>query len=328
MTNNEPVDQTVFLALLGSTRERSRAGRLLVLTLTASFVLVSPVSPRVVATSPQAVALSPPTGFSKPVPSVAGELQTYTVVPGDALYELARRQGLAYQAVARANGIADPNIVRVGRALILPTRYILPAFLENGVVVNVPEYRLYLFRGGTLQAVYPAAVGLPTWQTPIGSFAITCRVQNPAWYMPPDLARRENVKREVVAPGPDNPLGDFWIGTSLKHTGLHSTNCPMTVGRALSHGCLRLYPEHAKALFWEVTVGEAGEIVYEPVKVAVDGDDILVEIHPDVYGLVPDLAREAEERLRAMDVWEKVDVRRLRQAVAEARGIPVTVRTK
>ena len=298
-----------------------RGRRLLVLALTAFFALVFPVSP-------QPVVPLPPLVSSTRVPSVAGELQTYTVAPGDALYELARRQGLAYLAVARANGIADPNVVRVGRTLILPTRYILPAFLEKGVVVNIPEYRLYLFRGGTVRAVYPAAVGLPTWQTPIGSFTVTCRVQNPAWYMPPDLARRENVKREVVAPGPDNPLGDFWIGTSLKHTGLHSTNCPMTVGRALSHGCLRLYPEHAKALFWEVTVGEAGEIVYEPVKVAVDGDDLLVEIHPDVYGLVPDLAHAAEERFRALGVWDKVDFKRLLQAVAEARGIPVTVRAK
>jgi L,D-transpeptidase ErfK/SrfK len=292
-----------------------RNWRLLFLTLTALLAFISSVFPQGAAPPPSAT-------------STTGEFLTYTVVPGDGLYGLARRHGLAYPAVARANGIADPNIVWVGRVLILPTRFILPALREEGVVVNIPEYRLYFFRGGMVRAVYPAAVGLPTWQTPIGSFAITSKVQNPAWYMPPDLAQRENVKREVVAPGPDNPLGDFWIGTSLKHTGIHSTNCPMTVGRALSHGCLRLYPEHVKALFGEVTVGEAGEIMYEPVKVAVDGDDVLVEIHPDVYGLVPDLARAAEERLRAMGVWEKVDAGRLRQAVAEARGIPVTVRVK
>ena len=144
--------------------------------------------------------------------------------------------------------------------------------------------------------------------------------------MPPELAQRENIKREIVPSGPDNPLGDFWIGTSLKHTGIHSTNTPMTIGRALSHGCLRLYPEHVTTLFWDVRIGEPGEILYEPVKVAVEAEDVLVEIHPDVYGLVPDLFGLAEARLRVMGVWEEVDVRLLRQAVTEARGIPVTVR--
>ncbi len=96
----------------------------------------------------------------------------------------------------------------------------------------------------------------------------------------------------------------------------------------MSHGCLRLYPEHIEALFKEIAIGEAGEIVYEPVKVAVDGDDVLVEIYPDVYGLLPDAARATEEGLRALGVWERVDLKRLRQAVAEARGVPVSVRVK
>ena len=265
---------------------------------------------------------------SQPLPSVAGETQTYTVVSGDGLYDIARRHGLAYPAIARANGIADPNIIRLGRVLTLPTRFILPATRDEGVVINIPECRLYLFRGGTIRAVYPVAVGLPTWQTPVGSFTVTSRVENPAWYMPPDMAERENVQREIIPAGPDNPLGDFWIGTSLNHTGIHGTNSPMSIGRALSHGCLRLYPEHIKALFDEVTKGETGEILYEPVKVAVDGDDVLVEIHPDIYDMVPDLAQAAEERLRALGVWEKVDVERLRRAVDEARGIPVSLRAK
>jgi len=77
-----------------------------------------------------------------------------------------------------------------------------------------------------------------------------------------------------------------------------------------------------------VTMGEAGEILYEPVKVAVNGDDVLVEIHPDIYGRVPDIPRAAEERLKALGVWERVDAGLLRRAVTEARGMPVTVRSK
>ena len=174
--------------------------------------------------------------------------------------------------------------------------------------------------------MFPVAVGLPTWQTPLGPFTVTNRVENPAWYMPPDLARRENIQREVIPAGPENPLGDFWIGTSLSHTGLHGTNVPMSIGRALSHGCMRLYPEHIDSLFKLVAVGDSGEILYEPVKVALDGDDVFLEIHPDVYERVPDPERFAERQLRALGVWESVDAQRVSQAVQEARGIPVSVR--
>jgi L,D-transpeptidase ErfK/SrfK len=256
------------------------------------------------------------------------EVRTCTVAPGDSLFVLARRHGVAYPAVVRANGLSNPNIIRAGRVLVLPTQYILPAVKENGVVINIPENRLFLFRAGKVRAVYPATVGLPTWKTAIGPFTVTSKVPKPTWYMPPELAERENVKREIVPPGPHNPLGDFWIGTSLKHTGIHSTNSPMTIGRSLSHGCIRLYPEHVKELFGEVTMGEAGEILYEPIKIAVNGDDVLVEIHPDIYSLVPDIPRVAEERLKALGVWEKVDAGLLRRAVTEARGMPVMVRSK
>jgi L,D-transpeptidase ErfK/SrfK len=262
------------------------------------------------------------------LPSVVGEVRTYTVAPGDGLYVIARSYGLAYPAVARANGIKDPNVVWAGRLLILPTRLILPVCRGEGVIVNIPEFRMFLFRGRTLRAIYPIAVGLPTWRTPIGSFKISNKVRNPAWYMPPELARREKVKREIIEPGPDNPLGDFWIGTSIRHTGIHSTNIPMTVGRALSHGCVRLYPEHVEELFGQVAVGDSGEFIYQPVKVAVDGDDVLIEVHPDLYGLVPDLLRVAEERLRAFGAWERADPALLFQAVAEARGIPVSIAMK
>ncbi len=263
-----------------------------------------------------------------PVPPVMGETQTYTVATGDGLYVVARSHGLAYPAVARANGIADPNVVWAGRRLSLPTRLILPTPRWNAVVVNIPEFRLYVFRGGNVQSVYPVAVGLPTWRTPVGWFAVTSKVRNPAWYMPPELARREKVKREIVEAGPNNPLGDFWIGTSIRHTGIHSTNCPMSVGRALSHGCVRLYPEHIEELFAQVAIGDVGVFIYEPVKVAIDGGDVLVEIHPDLYGFVPNMMRKAESLLRTNGAWKDVDPELLLQAVAEARGIPVSVNKK
>ena len=258
-------------------------------------------------------------------PAIVGETQTYTVAPGDGLYAVARARGFAFTALARANGIEKPNLVRAGKTLILPTRCILPPGGREGLLINIPESRLYRFHEGVLQAVYPATVGLPTWQTPVGAFTITVKVLDPAWTMPEELARREKVQREVVAPGPDNPLGDRWIGTSLAHTGIHSTNVPMTVGRPLSHGCVRLYPEHAHALFEAVAVGDPGEFVYAPVKAALDGESVVIEVHPDIYGRFTDLSQEAGRVLREAGLWERVDPDLLTRALAECRGIPVVV---
>ena len=259
---------------------------------------------------------------------LAGEAQTYTVAAGDGLYEIARKFGLTYSAIAQANGIENPNKLRMGKVLVLPTQYILPAVREDGIVINLPEFRLYFFRAGKLAAVYPVAVGLPTWQTPTGPFTVINKVENPAWYMPPDLAKRENIQREIIEAGPDNPLGDFWIGTSISHTGIHGTNVPMTIGRALSHGCMRMYPEQIKILFDEVKKDEAGEVFYEPVKVAKNGNDILVEIHPDIYEKIPDMLKAAETKLRDLGIWEKVDSDLLAETVDEARGIPISVLKK
>lgn len=263
-----------------------------------------------------------------PAPSLVGESKTYTIRPGDKLYEIARPQGCAYPAIVRANQLKNPNVIRAGAKLLLPTRCIPPRTREEGVVVNLPEYRLYLFHRGAVQAVYPVTIGLPTWRTPLGAFIITCKVHNPAWYMPPDIGLREKVKREVVPPGPENPLGDFWIGTSVEHTGIHGTNAPMTIGRALSHGCVRLYPEHLETLVRNVRIGDSGEIIYLPIKAAVEGDDVLVEVHPDVYGTALDFYQAAKEAFSELHAWDRVDPALLRRALEETRGIPVSVKAR
>jgi L,D-transpeptidase ErfK/SrfK len=264
----------------------------------------------------------------RPPLTLGGVSQTYTVAKGDHLYEIARGRGFSYTALARANGIDNPNIVRAGAVLMLPTRFILPDTLQNGIVINVPEYRLYLLHHGAVAAVFPVAIGLPTWQTPVGEFTVTNRVENPAWYMPPDMASRENVKREIIPAGPDNPLGDFWIGTSLTHTGIHGTNRPMSIGRALSHGCMRMYPEHIDSLFRQVIIGESGMILYEPIKVSVSGDSVWIEVHPDVYEEIADLSDAAKRQLQGLGVWDKVDRQLLELAIEQARGIPEEIQKR
>ncbi len=263
-------------------------------------------------------------GINPGILPLTGEIRTYTVQEGDSLFLIARRYGIAYTAIARANRIIDPNKIFVNQRLILPIEAIIPKVIARGIIINLPEYRLYLFTGGN-PAIYPVAIGLPTWQTPPGKFTVSNKIKDPTWYMPPEMARRENIKQEIIPPGPDNPVGDRWIGTSIKHTGIHGTNKPMSIGKSVSHGCIRLYPEDIQKVFDMVSVGDPGEFLYEPVKVAVAGQDIIIEAHPDVYGLIPDMEKLAKEKIGKLNLSNKVDSEKLQKAIKDSAGIPVRI---
>lgn len=256
---------------------------------------------------------------------LAGETMTYTVQEGDSLFPIARRYGTSYPAIARANRIIDPNKIFINQKLVIPAKTIIPKIMERGIIINVPECRLYLFSPGQPVLIYPVAVGLPTWQTPAGKFTVSNKIKDPTWYMPPEMARRENIEKEIIPPGPDNPVGDRWIGTSIRHTGIHGTNKPMSIGKSVSHGCIRLYPEDIQKVFDTVSVGDPGEFLYEPVKVTIAGQDILIEVHPDIYGLIPDMKKMAEEKIRGLNLSNKVNLEKLEKAIKNSTGLPVRI---
>jgi L,D-transpeptidase ErfK/SrfK len=254
-----------------------------------------------------------------------GKDTTYQVIQGEGLYEIARKFDISYMSIALANQISDPNRIYAGQKLVLPTRSILPKKLNEGVLINIPEYRLYFFQGDDSIKVYPVCIGLPTWRTPIGEFSITHKIKNPTWYMPDEIAEKDKVKKEIVPPGPLNPLGDFWIGTDLRHTGIHSTIIPMSIGRALSHGCVRLYPEDIEVLFPLTEVGMTGEVIYEPVKLTVREDSLFLEVYPDVYEMVQDYEIEFNKKLRWLNLLTDLDKDKIKIILGEKRGIPVFI---
>jgi lipoprotein-anchoring transpeptidase ErfK/SrfK len=97
-------------------------------------------------------------------------------------------------------------------------------------------------------------VGKPSTPTPQGKFAIINRVPNPTWYGP----------SVTVAPGKNNPLGSRWMGLSVKGYGIHGTNVPSSIGKAASHGCVRMRKQDLEELFEMVTVGTTVELQGEP----------------------------------------------------------------
>jgi L,D-transpeptidase ErfK/SrfK len=225
--------------------------------------------------------------------AVFGEDQTVTTVYEDTLYDLAAKYSLGSEEIIRVNPGLDPWIPGAGKQVIIPGRHILPPGPHEGIVVNLPEHRLYYYpkpkRGQPQEVItYPVSIGKMDWRTPLGLTHVIGKQKDPTWY-PPESVRKEHEANgdplpASVPPGPDNPLGDFAMrlaagnGTYL----IHGTNNPKAVGMPVTHGCIRMYPDDVKALFPLVPVGTPVRLINEPIKVAwVDGE-LLLEAHPPV----------------------------------------------
>lgn len=224
---------------------------------------------------------------------VFGEDQTVVTVYEDTLYDLARKYSLGSEELIRVNPGIDPWLPGAGKTVIIPGRHILPPGPHEGIVVNLPEHRLYYYpkpkRGHAQEVItYPVSIGKMDWRTPLGLTHVIEKQKNPTWY-PPASVRKEHAAAgdplpPTVPPGPDNPLGAYAMrlaagnGTYL----IHGTNNPIAVGLAVTHGCIRMYPDDVAALFPLVPVGTPVRLINEPIKVAwVDGE-LLLEAHPPV----------------------------------------------
>jgi L,D-transpeptidase ErfK/SrfK len=225
--------------------------------------------------------------------AVFGQDQTVETVYEDTLYDLARKYSLGSEEIIRVNPGIDPWIPGAGKQVVIPGRHILPPGPREGIVVNLPEHRLYYYpkpkRDGTREVItYPVSIGKMDWRTPLGLTHVIQKQKDPSWY-PPESVRKEHAANgdplpAVVPPGPDNPLGQYAMrlaagnGTYL----IHGTNNPIAVGLAVTHGCVRMYPDDVAALFPLIPVGTPVRLINVPVKVAwVDGE-LLLEAHPPV----------------------------------------------
>ncbi len=233
---------------------------------------------------------------------VVGAVTTVTARADDTLLDIARRHGLGYEDIVRANPDVDTWLPGEGTAVVLPTRYVLPPGPRQGVILNLAEYRMYYFpepQAGQPAVVmtYPISIGRMDWETPLGRTSIISKVRNPSWY-PPESIRAEHAAEgdplpRVVPPGPDNPLGEYAMRLGLPGYLIHGTNRPAGVGMRVTHGCIRMFPEDIDYLFGRVDVNTHVRIINEPVKVGWDGDRLVVEVHETLEEAEPDPAVES-----------------------------------
>lgn len=250
---------------------------------------------------------------------VEGQLKSHSVRSGEDLYKIGLQYHMAIDHLMWANDITTVQ-VPAGRSLTIPSMRIIPAVLSSGLVLNLPERMLYLFENDRVVAWYPVAIGATgKWMTPVADTRIVNMAKNPTW-LPPEWANQE----KPVAPGPDNPLGDRWIGLAMPGYGIHATNSLLSIGMAASHGCIRMNPRDAEDLFERVKVGMPVKIVYEPVLIGQSEEDgrIYLSAYPDVYGKIPDMREFMAQKLRKYDIERLVDSSRAEAILVRKNGIP------
>ncbi len=265
------------------------------------------------------------------LPGLVGHMQRHRVAARETLLDVARDADLGFRELRDANPTIDEWIPPPATDIAVPTRWILPRSRFRGLVVNVPEMRLYMFpvdaRPGERVRLltWPVGIGVEEAPSPEGSFTVRSKDANPTWIVPADIQRTMDTPQKVVPPGPENPLGAYRIRLSKGLYSIHGTNDPWSIGRLTTHGCIRLYPEDIEVLFPLVRAGMPGELVYQPVKLGEEGGRVYVEVHDDVYRRIPDLQRYALAEVRKAKLVARIDPELLHAAVRAKSGVPTDV---
>lgn len=281
--------------------------------------------------------------FTLPASDVdlVGTVRTVPVKQSQTLYGLGREYGIGYEAMKHANPKVDmfmPNPSGGDVKVIVPNRYILPKAPREGIVINLPEMRLYYYLPNRQEVrVYAIGIGREDWATPMGVHSITTKIPNPTW-TPPASIRAEHAAEgdplpAVVPAGVNNPLGLFAMRLSKPSYLIHGTNKPDGVGMRVSHGCIRMFPEGIEELFSLVSVGTKVNIIKQEMKVGIFGDELYLEYHPPIAedNISPELAEERaiETAMREAErLGLQIEIDKIRAVVNEASGIPVSVASR
>lgn len=271
---------------------------------------------------PGMVTSSPPPAVSN---ALVGGQFTYKAQRGDSLTSVGARFGMEVPVLAALNGLKPTAWLKLGQVLRIDNAHIALQALDDGIVINVPQRMLFYFRSGKLVAGYPVGLGRKTWPTPRGNFDVIEKEKNKTWIVPDSiqeemLAQGKPLQKQVP-PGPDNPLGHYWIRISSS-CGIHGTNAPASIYHFQTHGCIRLLPENIAILFEKVPLGTPVKIVYQPVLLArLPNGRLYLEIHRDVYKKAGDPLATVKHMAAAAGVESMVDWQKVTRVIQERCGL-------
>jgi L,D-transpeptidase ErfK/SrfK len=265
---------------------------------------------------------------------VIGRLAVIRLQKGDTLPDIARHFSLGINTVSAANPGIDIWVPETGRRVLLPLSFILPDTPRKGIVINLAAMRLFYFKpDGNLLAVstYPVGVGTTERPTPMGRMYVTRKKLRPTWYVPASIAEDHRKKGDPlpakVPPGPLNPLGEHALYLSKSGYLVHGTNKPASVGLRATNGCIRLYPEDIQRLFETTPVKTRVKIVNQPYLIGRRDGIVYMEVHTPFEESGTTELKKAYAKLKTLEKksGQVLDWKKVKEAVAEARGIPVPI---
>jgi L,D-transpeptidase ErfK/SrfK len=278
----------------------------------------------------------------KPAQDVIGEPGQIEAVQQDTLPDIARQYHLGFDEIIAANPGVDIWLPGAGQLIQLPSEHLLPDVPRQGIVVNLPDGRLYYFRTdaklGAVVETHPISVGQMDWKTPLGVTKIVQMQKLPTWYPPKSVRAKHlqdgDVLPDSIPPGPDNPLGEYALRLGIPGGSylIHGTNKPVGVGMQITHGCIRLYPEDIQFLFGEVKVGMNVRIVNQRIKTGWLNGALYLEVHHPLDGTDPKDVEDATSLTRTLVAVTarhrvSIDWDRAERVFEQATGAPTRIST-
>ena len=266
-----------------------------------------------------------------------GELQTHVVQKGDYFKTIADKYNIGILELMETNPGVDPFLPTPGTELVIPTQMLLPDVPRKGIVINLPELRLYYYpKNGREVHVFPVGIGRIGRETPEMTTKIKARIPNPSW-TPPASLRAEHLREHgevlprVVPAGPDNPLGKYAMQLSYGDGSylIHGTNKDFGIGMRVSAGCIRLNPDDIEWLFHQSKYGDSVRVINQTVKISSEPDGRqIIEVHSPLSES-EDQPREKVISLSSQVVkfisQEGVDNTKANDALLTQNGIPMVI---
>lgn len=273
--------------------------------------------------------------------SYVGDQITYNTKYEDTFAKIATEYSLGYIEMRAANPTVDPWLPGDGTPITLPTRHLFPNVDREGIIINLPEMRLYAFLyEGLPPLTFPIGIGRAGLNTPTGETTIVRKMAGPTW-RPTARMRREDPSLPIEVPaGPSNPLGTHMLYFGWPTYGIHGTNKPYGIGRRVSSGCIRLHLHHINQLFQYVKTGTRVQVVNHPIKLGWIDDTLYLEAHPTItqgdemeIGQLSEIYDLEDEDLsliikKAGDHSLSLNWEAIRTTIRQRQGIPIAIATK
>ena len=265
---------------------------------------------------------------------VIGRLAAIRVEKGDSVPDIARHFSLGIDEISAVNPGVDVWVPEAGRRIVLPLSFILPDAPRKGIVINLAALRLFHFKGdGQSLTVSTCPIGIGTAErpSPTGQMVIERRMIRPTWHVPASIAADHRKKGDPlparVPPGPLNPLGEYALYLNKSSYLIHGTNKPSSIGLRATNGCIRLYPEDIKRLYEATPVKTPVLIVNQPYLLGQRNGVVYMEVHASLEDLDAGELGKFYAKLRNIEKNSayRLDWGKVKTALAEARGIPVSV---